>query len=163
MKTLLALLLSVPLFATTAIGQDADRNVGVLEIISAGQPLRPSAEQELSVKFWLQQLILSALYRHVVHESDLSAWHEHVAARSRIHCRYPSPAALAIPERQTVTFDEVLLPLDTGTYPSDIYVKRGDAVLRLAKYDPWVFHKLVLEAGLPVNERLKRGVERTLF
>lgn len=163
MNTFLALLLSLPMFATAALAQDVDRNVGVLEVISADQALRLNADQELSIKFWLQQLMLSALYRNVVLKSDLAAWREQITAEPRIHCSYPFPTSLAIPERQTVTFDEVLLPLDTGTYPDYIYVKRGDVVLRLAKYDPWVFHKLIFEAGLPDNDRLKEGVERTLF
>jgi hypothetical protein len=56
----------------------------------------------------------------------------------------------------------VLVPLPSDRYPNYVFIKRGQQVQRLAKYDAWVLRKLLSEAGLPVYEGLS-GVERALF
>jgi hypothetical protein len=48
-----------------------------------------------------------------------------------------------------LTFEEVLLPLSASLYPDYIYLRQGEHVQRVAKYDPWVIEKLLIEAGLP--------------
>jgi hypothetical protein len=134
----------------------------VFEVTYSGQTLSLDEPTLLSAKFWLQQLMLSALYRDVVQDSSLDEWQQQMKVQTRVYCRYSSQATLAIPERRTLVFDEVLLPLPSGGYPSYVFVRQGRSVLRLAKYDPWVFHKLVSEAALPGYESLSR-VERALF
>jgi hypothetical protein len=136
---------------------------GIFEVTYSGRTQSLDEATQLSAKFWLQQLMLSALYRDVVQDSSLDEWQQQSKAQSRIYCRYSSQATLAIPERRTLNFDEVLLPLPSGEYPAFVFVRHGRSVLRLAKYDPWVFHKLVSEAALPGYESLSAGVERALF
>ena len=110
----------------------------------------------------MPQLALSALYRDVVQDSSTEEWQKALASPSRIHCWYDTTAMLALPERRTLVFDEILLPLSGDRYPAYLYVRRGEHVLRLAKYDPWVLHKLVSESGLSLYPQLA-NVERGLF
>jgi hypothetical protein len=132
-----------------------------LEVVAAGQSLSFEDSKQLSIRFWLQQLVLSALYRNVLQDSSPKEWQQALDSRSRIHCIYAETATLAIPERRTLIFDEALLPV-TGGYPMFVFIKRGSVVLRLAKYDPWVYNKLVSEAGIaPASET--PSVPRGLF
>jgi hypothetical protein len=90
----------------------------------------------------------------VVFESSLEEWQRQVNVVPRISCEYPFDTKIAIPERRTLVFEQVLLPLAGGGYPDFIYLRQGDIVLRLAKYDPWVLQKLKVESGLLPLEKL---------
>jgi len=114
------------------------------------------------IKFWLQKLMIHALYRNVVLESSLSEWQEKMKGDALLYCRYPSTATLAIPERRTLEFDEVLLPMGPPLHLDYIYLKRGEVVLRLAKWDPWVYYKLATESGGRTPETWSQ-LERHLF
>jgi len=133
-----------------------------LEVVSENQAISLGEQKQRSITFWLQQLMLSALYRNVVQDSSLQEWQRNLSTPTRIHCRYSSLATLAIPERQTLSFDEALLPIPSDGYPPYIFIKRGPNVLRLAKYDPWVLYKLDSESGLGRYGKLST-VERALF
>jgi hypothetical protein len=115
----------------------------------------------LAVKFWLQQLVLSALYRDVVQDSSVSEWTTALRAKATIHCRYPANSLLALPERRTLTFDEILLPVPASGSPAYVYLKHGSTYTRVAKYDPWVLGKLKVEAGL--STKLEPAIARGLF
>ncbi len=158
----LLLLALAPIAGQDAARVDVTSADAKLEIVGA-QRTQPSTEAEqLSIRFWLQQLMLSALHRDVVQESTAAEWEQKLSAPSRIYCRYSTPATLAIPERRTLVIDEVLLPLPTQRYPDFIFVKQGQRVLRLSKHDPWVLHKLVSVSGFSLYNSLAT-VERTLF
>jgi hypothetical protein len=158
-----ALLVSVTRIDAQESQQGAANPVAAtLEITSAQRPVPLDESKQLLVKFWFQQLMLSALYRDVVQQSSLDEWQQRLSSQSHLHCRYSAVAILAIPERRTLTFDEALLPLSPEHYPDYIFIKRGQQVLRLAKYDPWVLHKLMSESGLPFYASLSK-VERGLF
>jgi hypothetical protein len=133
-----------------------------LQVVSENQVISIGAGKDRGITFWLQQLMLSALYRNVVQDSSLEEWQRNLSAPTRIHCRYSSLATLAIPERQALSFEEVLLPMPSERFPDYIFIKHGSKVLRLAKYDPWVLYKLDSESGLSRYERLS-AVERTSF
>jgi hypothetical protein len=134
-----------------------------IEMANAGRVTAlDSAETQPRVQYWLQQLMLSTLVRDVIQASSIAEWQHELLSASRIHLRYGHTVTLAIPERRALTFSEVLLPLPSDHYPDYVYIKRGRQVLRLAKYDPWVLHKLVSEAGLSLYEQLA-NVERGLF
>lgn len=141
---------------SAALAQSISRPT--LEIVAAGQPSPVASVHEDAAEFWLQQLTLSALYRDAITTASVDEWAEQLAARSRLHLVYPTTATLAAPGRRVLEIDEVLVPL-TRTYPDYVFVRHGDQVLRLAKYDPWVFRKLMTEAepalaaSLPVVER----------
>ena len=162
MKNLLVIVSVLTAFASQAISEDATRPPAMLEVRNAGQVRALGDAKQHSVRFWLQQLMLSALYRDVVQGSSIEEWQQQASSTSRIHCRYASVATLALPERRTLTFDEALVPLPSDRRPDHILIKRGQRVLRLAKYDPWVLHKLVSEAGFSLYEQLS-AVERGLF
>ncbi len=49
-----------------------------------------------------------------------------------------------------LSFDEVLMPIRSHR-PDFIYLKRDNGVVRLAKYNAWVYVRLVTEAGIPVD------------
>jgi hypothetical protein len=70
--------------------------------------------------------------------------HDRRIVASGIHCTYPTMATLAIPERRTLTFDEALVSVTCG-YPDFVFIRRGAHVLRLGKYDPWVFSSWFLK------------------
>jgi hypothetical protein len=156
------IVVAVMAFAVQAFAEESIPPPPRLEVVSENQVVWFDAQKQLSITFWLQQMMLSALYRNVVQDSSLQEWQRHLAAPTRIHCRYSSLATLAIPERQTLSFEEVLLPMSAERYPDYIFIKRGSKVLRLAKYDPWVLYKLDSESGLSRYERLST-VERALF
>jgi hypothetical protein len=155
-------LVAVIALANQALAQRG-RDVSTIELYRNNDKMPMFDEQkDLTLMFWVQQLMLSALYRNGVQNSSTDEWQRQLAAPTRIHCRYSSVVALAIPERPTLSFDEALLPLQSDSYPIYIFIKQGQRVQRLAKYDPWVLHKLVVEANLPFYENLSR-VERGLF
>src|SRR5688572_3339175 len=141
----------VMLLVLTVAGTAAQekRNGTGLAIVAADGVARIAEAKELSTKFWLQQLLLSALHRNVVQDASPEEWQEGLGSSFRIHCRYSASVTLALPERQILVFDEVLLPLPKERYPAHIFIRHGERVLRLAKYDPWVLHKIVSEAELP--------------
>lgn len=156
------LLLLVLTCAATAAEEKSNTTPPGLAVVTAGRASAVDEVKAHTITFWLHQLMLSALYRTAVQEGSTADWELGVAASQRIQYRYATPVTLAWPERQVLVFDEVLLPLPTQRYPDYIYVRRGDRVLRLAKYDPWVLHKLVSEAGFPVYPSLA-NLERGLF
>jgi hypothetical protein len=132
-----------------------------LEVKTAGQSVTLDSPRDLAVKFWLQQLVLSALYRDVVQDSTVSEWTTALQAEATIHCRYPAHSLLAMPERRTLTFDEILLPVPASGLPAYVYLKHGSTYTRVAKYDPWVLEKLKVEAGL--STKLEPNISRGLF
>lgn len=163
MKTVFAFAVASLVLATSVLGQGLPKPTPAFEVSRDGARQTLDEPGELKVKFWLQQLMLSALYRDVILDSSAEEWQRLLASPSRIHWRFPSTATLAIPERKVLTFDEVLLPIPQGrSYPMDIFVRSGERVLRLAKYDPWVLQKLLCESGLPPIESLSK-IERALF
>ena len=117
--------------------------------------------KDLTVKFWLQQLALSALYRDVIAEASAEEWAQAEKSPSKIHCVYPPQSHIAIPERQLLTFEEIVVPFTEEGYPAYIFLKHGGQYLRLAKYDPWILWKLKVEAGLA--DEMPGSVPRTLF
>jgi hypothetical protein len=154
MKPALLALMSAALLAFQAQGSNAAEPVRLSVFASDGGEAKLTESKNLAVKFWLQQLVLSALYRDVVLESSLDEWQRQVDVLPRISCEYPLDTKIAIPEKRTLEFEQVLLPLAGGGYPAFIYLRQGDRVLRLAKYDPWVLQKLMVESGLLPLEKL---------
>jgi hypothetical protein len=148
--------------ALALVGQPLAQETSVFNVYARDQLASFDPQKELALKFWLQQLMLSTLYRNVVQDSSLDEWQRNISAPTRIHAHYPKVVFLAIPERPVLSFDEALLPLSSDGYPAYIFIKHGKRVQRLAKYDPWVLHKLVSEANLPLYEKLS-AVERGLF
>jgi len=154
------LLICTLFFAFSSARADSQA-VGKLEVAVAGKVQGFDEPKQLAIKFWFHQLMLSALYRDVVLDSSLEEWQRQLSLQSRIHCTYPTLATLAIPERQVLTFDEALMPVTQG-YPEFVYIKHGSQVMKLGKYDPWVFQKLVSESGvLPPSTNPR--IERALF
>jgi hypothetical protein len=137
MRKLLISLVAMAAVAGQSVAQEPQHEA-TLEVMNNKQVVSFDAPKQLTLKFWLQQLMLSALYRNVVQESSLDE------------------------ERQSLSFDEVILTLPADRYPSYVFIKRGQQIHRLAKYDPWVLRKLLSEAELPVYEGLS-GIERALF
>jgi hypothetical protein len=161
MKKQVITLVAVLGFSNSAFAQESPASAA-LEVFSTNRMVSFDATKELNLKFWLQQLMLSALYRNEVQDSSLDEWKAQLSSSTRLHCRYPSVATLAIPERESLNFQEALLPLPSDRYPGYIFIKHGQRVQRLAKYDPWLLHKLVSEANLSLYENLAK-VERGLF
>jgi hypothetical protein len=159
-RTFLLTLNVVTLFAPRVFSQEVAP--ARLEVSSAGKVQSLKDTRELTVKYWLQELMLSALYRDVIQEVPVEEWQQRLSAPSRIYCSYSSTVSLAIPERETLAFDEVLLALPTDHYPDGILIKHAQRVLRLGKYDPWVLNRLMLESGIAPYPGLA-NVERALF
>lgn len=90
------------------------------------------------MKFWLQQLALSALYRNVVDTASSSDWERAINSSYKIRCLYPANTHIGLPERQLLTFEEIVVPIPETGLPAFIYLKHGESFLRLAKYDPWL-------------------------
>lgn len=128
---------------------------------AAGQIVALDSQQELAVKFWLQQLALSALYRNVVQKSSADEWTSALQSGAAILCHYPASSMIALPERSTLTFDEILVPVPAMGAPPYAYLRHGASYRRLAKYDPWVLEKLKLEATL--STKLEPAIARGLF
>ena len=154
MKQALLCLMAIAFLTPAAEGAGSTQSSDLSVVTSGGSETKLSESKDLTVKFWLQQLVLSALYRNVVQESTVDEWQRQVNALPRISCEYPVDTKIAIPERQTLAFSHLLVPLSGGDYPAYIYLRQGDHVLRLAKYDPWVFQKLMVESGLAPSDRL---------
>lgn len=158
-RIIIALVIST---ALSGIASAAERPASELTVTAAGGRVESfTGSKDLSVKFWLQQLALSALYRNDVESSTSAEWDQAGRFASKIHCAYPSGSHIALPERQVLTFDEILVPIGDREYPEFIYLKNGESYSRLAKYDPWLFWKLKAEAGL--TERIPETVPRSLF
>lgn len=149
----MVLLSAIAIAAQPAKSRVRPRVSTVFEVRNTQRVQTLDEGKEIVLKMWLQQLMVSALYRDVVTESSLDEWQQALATASRIHCRYSPGTALALPERQVLEFDEVLLPLPARGYPA-IYLKRGEEVLLLSKWDPWVFHTLISEAGFSLHSNL---------
>jgi hypothetical protein len=149
-KALLLILALVAIYSPGSFAQDSSNDVSTLQVTTAGQISQFDLDKERVVKFWLHKLLLSALYQDLITDSTLQEWQQQAAVPTRLYCRYSSRATLALPERPTLLFDEVLIPVQSIS-PRFLYVKRDDTVLRLAKYDPWVYVKLATEAGIPVH------------
>jgi hypothetical protein len=152
--------LTLLLLITAPIQAGAEESAR-LEVTTAGQSVSLDSSKDLAVKFWLQQLVLSALYRDVVQDSTASEWATALKAEAIIHCRYPADSLLAIPERRTLTFDEILLPVPSSDSVAYVYLKHGSTYTRVAKFDPWVLEKLKGEAGL--STKLEPAIVRGLF
>jgi len=154
-RTLVALALLAFSSLTMAGGE------GLVVNSSSGQTIALNAEKQQQVKFWLQQLTLSALYRDVVQESNAAEWTQALQSGASIYCQYPANSLLAMPERQTLAFDAILLPVPDQGFPAYVFLKHGSKYKRVAKYDPWVLQKLEIEAGL-LSQR-EPSVQRWLF
>jgi hypothetical protein len=94
-------------------------------------------------------------------DSTAEDWRKAQQSRPRIHCIYPADSHIGIPERQLLTFDEIIVPVPEHGYPDFVYLKSGTKYLRVAKYNPWVFQKLRVEAG--ISDEIEAAVPRTLF
>lgn len=133
-----------------------------LEVVLAeGQTIPHDEASDLMIKFWLQQLVLSGLYRNVVLDSTSEDWSKAQEARPRIHCIYPADSHIALPERPMLTFDEILVPVPERGYADFVYLRSGTKYFRVAKYNPWVFQKLRLESG--ISGEMDPNVPRSLF
>jgi hypothetical protein len=153
------LLVSASLGGPANAGETPD---STLTVTGAGRIAESfTGPRDLAVKFWLQQLALSALYRNDVESANSADWKRASNAPSKIHCKYPSESHIALPERQLLTFDELVLPIKDREYPDFIYLRHGETYSRLAKYDPWVFWKLKVEAGLA--DKVPDTIARALF
>ncbi len=159
-KRMIALIAAL-LFVNQSFAQSSEK-ISRLEVFSDNQLMSFESTKNLNVKFWLQQLVLSALYRNEVQDSSLNEWQVQLSTSTRVHCHYSFVASLGMPERETLRFEEVLLPLSSDGYPEYIFIRQGRSIQRLAKYDPWVLRKLVSEAELPLYKDLPE-VERGLF
>jgi hypothetical protein len=117
--------------------------------------------KDLAVKFWIQQLALSALYRNNFIAASSQDWEAATKSPSKIHCLYPANTRIALPERELLTFEEILVPIPESGYPDFIYVKHGESFSRLAKYDPWIYWRLKVEIG--VADKIPETMARALF
>jgi hypothetical protein len=160
MKPIVAgLLVSAMLGGITAAGE---RPVSTLTITTSGRTAESLSEaKDLAVKFWLQQLALSALYRNSFDDGSSADWERATSSPSRIHCLYPPNTRIALPERQLLTFEEIVVPIPQNGYPDFIYVKHGESISRLAKYDPWLYWRLKVEVG--VADKIPEAIARALF
>jgi hypothetical protein len=132
-----------------------------IEIAVQGATRSLAPERQEAVKYWFQDLMLSAVYRDVVLDSSAEEWAEASRSGSKIDWRCDSTETLALTERTHVSFDEVILPLPSDRYPDYIYVRRGQRFQKLAKYDPWVLHRLTVEADVqryPKLDSVPRGI-----
>lgn len=160
MRSIVAgLLVSAFLSASALAGENPKSTLSVTE--PDGKPEAFSGSKDLAVKFWFQQLVLSALYRNDVESATSADWKRAVSSSSKIHGVYPSGSHIALPERQLVTFDEIVLPISEPGYPDFIYLRNGESYSRLAKYDPWLFWRLKVEVGLA--DEIPDTISRALF
>lgn len=159
MKTITGFLMSLLLSGLAIAGEQP---TSTLTVTRADGSVQSSTDaKDLLVKFWLQQLALSALYRMDVASATSTEWQQAANFRSRIHCRYPDDSHIALPERQLLTFEEMIVPLPERGYPDFIYLKHGEHYSRLTKYDPWIFWKLEVEAGFA--DEIPDTITRALF
>ena len=153
--TILRTLVIALVLTSQAWGEDMPRERGVLEVVAGGEVQSFDADTQSRIKFWLQQLMLSALFQDLITESSPSEWEEFLEVQTRIYCRYASRATLAMPERRVLVFDEVLLPWHPANTLHWIFVKRDDEVRRLLFWDPWLYVQLITEAGFATHPRLQ--------
>jgi hypothetical protein len=133
-----------------------------LTVTTSGQVAKSLIDsKDLAVKFWLQQLALSALYRNNFDAATSQDWEQATESPSRIHCLYPANTRIALPERELLSFEEILVPIPESGYPDFIYVKHGESFSRLAKYDPWIYWRLKVEVGLA--DKIPETIPRALF
>jgi hypothetical protein len=160
MKPIVAgLLVSAMLGGFAAAGE---RPGSTLTVTVSGRAAESLAEpKDLTVKFWLQQLALSALYRNNFSGAGSADWERATNTPSNIHCSYPSNTHIALPERQLLAFEQIVVPIPEDGYPNFIYVKHGESVSRLASYDPWLYWKLKVEVG--IADKIPETVARALF
>ena len=158
--TILRTLLCAAVITSTAWGEEVSPTTKILEVVATAETRALDEEAQTRIKFWLQQLMLSALYQDLVTESSATEWEEYRHAQTRIYCRYASRATLGIPERPVLVFDEVLLPWAPANTLHWIFVKKDDEVRRLVFWDPWVYAQLVSAAGIPLHpswQHVQRG------
>ena len=133
-----------------------------LTVTISGQTAETLAEpKDLRVKFWLQQLALSALYRNNFNAASSADWERATNSPSKIHCSYPPNTHIAIPERQLLAFEEIVVPIPEKGYPAFMYVKHGESFSRLASYDPWLYWQLKVEVG--IVDKIPETIARALF
>jgi hypothetical protein len=159
MKALLLFLAVESMLSPISFAQDSLHDISTLQVTNAGQTREFDQDQNRVIKFWLHKLMLSALYQDLITDATLQEWHHEAVVPTQLYVRYASRATLALPERSALLFDEVLVPIQSVS-PKFIYIKRDDTVMRLAKYDPWVYMLLANEAGIPVHpswKDVKRG------
>jgi hypothetical protein len=139
-----------------------ERRDSTLTVTTSGRNAESfSDSKDLAVKFWLQQLALSALYRNDVEGASSADWERAANSSSKIHCLYPANTHIALPERQLLTFEEIVAPIPEKGYPDFIYIRHGESFSRLAKYDPWLFWKLKVEVG--IADKVPETIARALF
>jgi hypothetical protein len=153
------LLVSAMLGGLSAAGERAGSTLIVT--ISGRGAESPAEPKDLTVKFWLQQLALSALYRNNFSGASSTDWERATSSPSNIHCLYPPNTHIALPERQLLAFEEIVVPMPEDGYPDFIYVKHGESFSRLAKYDPWLYWKLKVEVG--IADKIPETIGRALF
>ena len=158
-KTITGLLVSIVLSGFANAGEQPASTLTVTRADGGLESFTDS--KDLAVKFWLQQLALSALYRNDVAGATWADWQRAANFQSKIHCLYPSGSHIALPERQLLTFDEIVVGVPERGYPDFIYLKHGESYSRLAKYDPWIFWKLKVEAGFA--DKVPDTIARALF
>src|SRR5690349_15870631 len=130
MKPIVVGLLVSALLCGSAVS--GERPASTLTVTTAGQTAGSFVEsKDLAVKFWLQQLALSALYRNVVDTASSADWERAMNSPYKIHCLYPANTHIGLPERQLLTFDEIVAPIPETGFPAFIYLKHGESFLRL--------------------------------
>ena len=123
MKQALLSLMAIALLTPHVEGASSKQSSDLSVVTASGSETELTESKDLTVKFWLQQLVLSALYRNVVQDSSVEEWERQVNAVPRISCGYPANTKIAIPERQMLTFEHLLVPLTGGDYPA--YMNRA--------------------------------------
>ena len=160
MKPIVLGLLVSALFSGLAAADE--RAASMLTVTTSGRDAESmTGSKGLTMKFWLQQLALSALYRNGVESASAADWERAAQSPSRIHCLYPANSHLALPEHPLLTFEEIVLAIPERSYPDFIYLKHGESYSRLAKYDPWLFWKLKVELGM--TDKIPAPIVRALF
>ena len=155
----LGFLVSAMLSGVAAADEQPD---SILKVTTSGRNAESFAgSKDLAVRFWFQQLAISALYRNDVESASSADWERAAESPSRIHCSYPANSHMALPERELLTFEEIVVPIPERGYPDFIYLKHGESHSRLAKYDPWLFWKLKVEVG--IAGKVPDSVDRALF
>ena len=138
------------------------RDGSTLTVTISGRAVESLAERkDLAVKFWLQQLALSALYRNNFSGASSADWERATNSPTKIHCSYPSNTYIALPERQLLAFEEIVVPIPDHGHPDFIYVRHGESFSRLAKYDPWLYWKLKVE--VEIADKIPETIDRALF
>jgi hypothetical protein len=160
MKPIVIWLVILGLLCGSAVS--GERPDSTLSVTTAGRTAGSFVEsKDLAVKFWLQQLALSALYSNVVNTASSAEWERAMNSPSKIHCLYPANTNIGLPERQLLIFEEIVAPIPESGYPDFIFLKHGESFTRLAKYDPWLYWKLKVEVG--IADKIPETISRALF